>query len=124
MITTEIKEFSFEQLPKAVTELFGEVRSIKQLIIEQNNKPQQKESEQLLTIRQAAELLTLSVPTLYGLVHQSAIPVMKKSKRLYFSRQDLINWVKAGRKKTLTEIDAETDAFLSTRKKKSGGLQK
>ena len=42
------------------------------------------EADKLLTIRQVAEVLTLSVPTIYGLVSRSEIPCMKKGKRLYF----------------------------------------
>jgi len=58
-----------------------------------------EQTEQLLTIQQASEFLNLSVPTLYGYVHRAEIPVMKKSKRLYFSKKELFAWVKTGRKK-------------------------
>lgn len=80
--------------------------------------PTQPEADQLLTIQQAAEFLNLSVPTLYGKVHNAEIPVCKRSKRLYFSKQELFEYVKAGRRKTVTEIAAETENYLSNRKKK------
>jgi excisionase family DNA binding protein len=64
----------------------------------QSNEPQ-PDPDQLLTIQQAAEFLSLSVPTLYGYVSRKAIPFYKRSKRLYFSKQELTDWVKAGRKK-------------------------
>ena len=38
--------------------------------------------EQLLTVQQAAELLNLSVPTLYGYTQRAEIPVCKRGKRL------------------------------------------
>jgi excisionase family DNA binding protein len=78
---------------------------------------EQQENEQLLTIQQAGEVLNLSVPTLYGYVQRAEIPVCKRGKRLYFSRQELLQWVKAGRKKTLTETANEAEAYL----KKKGG---
>ncbi len=75
------------------------------------------EADTLLNIQQAAELLNLSVATCYTKVHKAELPVCKRSHRLYFSKQDLLEYVKAGRKKTVTEIAAEAKEFV-TRKKK------
>jgi len=72
--------------------------------------------DQLLTIQQAGDLLNLSIPTLYGYVHRAEIPVCKKGKRLYFSKDDLTNWIKEGKKKTVAEISAEADMYLTKRK--------
>ena len=77
------------------------------------------EIEQLLTIKQAAELLSLSVPTIYGLVQRAAIPVSKRRKRLYFSRQELTEWIKAGRKLTISEIESQAGSYLHPIKKKA-----
>lgn len=73
------------------------------------NTPQspQNDTGQLLTIQQAGEILNLSVPTIYGLVSRAEIPVSKRGKRLYFSKQELLDWVKSGRKKTKAEIENE-----------------
>jgi excisionase family DNA binding protein len=79
-----------------------------------NNQP---EPEQLLTVQQAAELLNLSVPTLYGYTQRAEIPVCKRGKRLYFSKQSLFEWIKDGRKKTLAETASEAENYL----KKKGG---
>lgn len=84
--------------------------------------PQQQAKDELLTVKDAAKFLSLSVPTIYGLIHKGEIPVMKRSKRCYFSKEELINYLKQGRKKTLSEIDTETDAFLSNRKRKEVSL--
>lgn len=69
--------------------------------------------DNLMTIEEAAAFAHLSKATLYGQVSRSEIPCMKKGKRLYFSRHELINWIKAGRKKTALEIAADTDAYLN-----------
>ena len=81
----------------------------------------QSEADVLLTIQQSAEILSLSVPTIYGLVSRSEIPCMKKGKRLYFSKHELTEWIKSGRKKTLAEIANETDKFLSNKKRLHNG---
>lgn len=85
--------------------------------IPQSNTPQ-SEADRLFTIQQAAEFLNLSVPTLYTKVHNAEIPVCKKSKRLYFSKQELTDWVKAGRKKTTSEIAAEAEQYVNDKKKR------
>ena len=55
--------------------------------------------EQLLTIQQAAEFLSLTVPTLYSKTSKGELPFMKRGKRLYFSRTELLEYIKEGRKK-------------------------
>jgi hypothetical protein len=89
--------------------------SIKKVLSSQKNEPQ-PETDQLLTIQQAGELLNLSVTTLYGYTQRAEIPVFKKSKRLYFSKQSLIEWIKAGKRKTLAETAAEADQYLTKKK--------
>jgi excisionase family DNA binding protein len=78
---------------------------------------QQQPADELLTVQDTASFLSLSVPTVYGLISKGEIPVMKRSKRCYFSRVELINYLKEGRKKTLSEIGVERDEYLSSKKK-------
>jgi excisionase family DNA binding protein len=111
-----MNELTFNELPKAVSQLFSKLENIERLLQAKENEPK-NEADQLLTIQQAAELLCLSVPTIYGLVARAAVPVCKKGKRLYFSKQELTDWIKAGRKKTFDETAAEAAQYL-TRKKK------
>ncbi len=86
-----------------------------------NNKQESKaptdQPEQLLTIQEAAEFLSLTVPTMYSKVSKGELPVMKRSKRLYFSRTELLEYLKDGRKKSNAEIEAEAKAYLLNNKK-------
>jgi excisionase family DNA binding protein len=77
-----------------------------------------KDTQDLLTINEASDYLKLAKPTIYGLVWQSKIPCMKRGKKLYFSRQELTNWLKEGKKKTIAELKQEADDFLAKKKKK------
>lgn len=104
-----MEQYTFEQLPKAVAQLYEKLNTIENLLINQTNQP---ETDQLLTIQQAGELIKLTVPTLYGYVRRNEIPFSKKGKRLYFSKQELTDWIKQGRKKTITEINAEAHTYL------------
>lgn len=83
----------------------------------QNNNPTTDQPEQLLTIQEAAEFLSLTVPTIYSKVSKGELPVMKRSKRLYFSRTELLEYLKDGRKKSNAEIEAEAKAYLLNNKK-------
>ncbi len=74
------------------------------------------ETDKLFTVPEAADFLHLAVPTIYSMVSRAEIPVCKRSKRLYFSKQALTDYIKAGHKKTATEIDAEAEAFIQSRK--------
>ena len=70
------------------------------------------QSEQLLTIQEAAKFLNLSVPTIYSKVSKGELHVMKRGKRLHFSRTELMQYIKDGRKKTNAEIEAEALTYL------------
>lgn len=72
--------------------------------------------DQLLTIKQAGDLLSLAVPTIYGLVSRQGIPCSKQGKRLYFSKEDLLKWIKSGRKLTISEIDSQAGNYLINKK--------
>jgi excisionase family DNA binding protein len=77
------------------------------------------QSDELLTIGQAAELLSITTPTVYGLVHKHAIPYSKKGKRLYFSKSELLDWIKSGRRKTIAESMENPENHLKTPKRRA-----
>ncbi len=109
-------ELTFDQLPQAVAQLFAKLSNIEKLLIEKGEQSKQ-ESDELLTVQAAAEFLSLSVPTIYGLISKGELPVMKRSKRCYFSKAELINYLKEGRKKTTAETGKAADEYLSKKTK-------
>lgn len=97
------------------------LNNIESLILEIKTQSLQspiQETDAILTIEQASEFLNLSKNTLYGYVQQSKIPVSKKGKRLYFSKLELLEWIKSGKKQTQSEIDNEVDNFLTAQSSK------
>lgn len=109
-------ELTFEQLPSAVTLLTKEISELKTLLLNSSKEKSPEKQDELLSIQQAAKLLNLSVPTLYSKVSKNELPFMKRSKRLYFSHTELIDYLKAGKRKSSAEIEAEADAYLSNKK--------
>jgi len=81
-----------------------------------NNNPTEQ-PEQFLSIQEAAEFLNLTIPTIYSNVSRGILPAMKRGKRLYFSKLELTDYIKQGRKKTNDEIKQEVEAYLSNKKK-------
>ena len=111
------QNLSFDQLPKAVTMLTKEVSELKRLLIEKQEQPTTEQPEQLLTVQEAAKFLNLTAPTIYSKVSKGELPVMKRSKRLYFSSTELMEYLKEGRKKSNAEIEQEAEAYLSNNRK-------
>lgn len=116
-----MKNLTLENLPSAVSQLNDKLEQIERLIIESKKKPE-NQSDKLLTIEEAAEFLHLSKATCYSKVSRGELPFMKmkRSKRLYFSRKELLEYLKEGRKKTNAEIEEEAHTYL---KKKGGSYE-
>ena len=112
-----IENLTFDQLPKAVTTLIKEVSDLKNLLIERQDQKSTKQPEKFLNIQEAALLLKLRVPTMYSKVSKGELPCMKRGKRLYFSSNELMAYLKEGRKKSNAEIEQEAEAYLSNNKK-------
>lgn len=108
---------TFDRLPEAVTMLTKELRELKRLFIEKQEQSPPLQQEQFLNIQEGAEFLHLTVPTMYSKVSKGELPYMKRGKRLYFSRTQLMEYLKEGRKKTNAEIEQEAEAFLYNKKK-------
>jgi excisionase family DNA binding protein len=94
--------------------------NIENLILDLKHSPLNVESieqpEQLLTIQEAAQFLKLTVPTIYSKVSKGELPVMKRSKRLYFSSTQLMAYIKEGKKQTSTEVENTAQTYLNNKK--------
>lgn len=93
----------FEDLPKAVHQITEQLTRLEELVASKLSGSPAETEEQFMTVEQAAQYLHLSVQTLYGKVCRRTIPFMKRSKRLYFSRDELKSYLKDG--SVLTTID-------------------
>ena len=71
----------------------------------------QPNADEIGGIDLAIEITGLAKPTIYGLVSERKIPHSKQGKRLYFSRHELTEWIKNGKRKTQSEIAIEADSY-------------
>lgn len=112
-------EITFENLPMALANLTNEVSEIKRMLLSKSNMQSSEVPDQFLNIKEAALYLDLTVPTIYSMVSRNELPVMKRSKRLYFSRLELAEYIKVGRKKTKAEIEIEVNAYFKKKGSKN-----
>jgi len=96
--------------------LDARLTSIENLLAEiSSNKKENtntKREEEFLVIKEAADFLSLKVSTLYHKVHKREIPFMKKGNRLYFSKIELLEYVKKGRISTIIECEDEASQYF------------
>mgnify|MGYP001019667427 CR=1 FL=1 len=109
-----MEALKFEQLPNVVATLTDEVRELKDLLL--NKSEPQSIIESPIQLSEIVSITGLTKPTLYGYVQRNEIPYHKKGNRLYFFKTEIIDWIKTGKQKTLKELDAEADEYLSNKK--------
>jgi len=67
--------------------------------------------------QEAGEFLSLTAATIYSKISRGELPVMKRGKRLYFSRDELLEYLKDVRNKTNAEIERDANTYLLNNKK-------
>ncbi len=100
------KIISFNELPSAVSELFKEVLTIKQLLLE-NRISDSTNGDHWYNLEELCSYLPdkPSKNTVYGWVQRRRIPHKKKFKKLYFIKSEIDEWLKNGKKVIREELD-------------------
>ncbi len=92
-----------------VRQLFRD--ELENFFVEKRIGEQEIKTDEIGGIDLAIELTGLAKPTIYSLCSERKIPHSKRGKRLYFPRQDLLEWIKNGKRKTQTEIAIEAENY-------------
>lgn len=92
--------------------------NIENLLLDIKHKPTQEQvlvepEDKLLNVRETAMFLDLTVPTIYSKVSRGELPCMKRSKRIYFSKVDLMEYLRMGRRKSNDELEKAADEYLN-----------
>jgi len=112
----DLKPLTFEQLPEAVNQLLQEVYAIKNHLlnssasntIQANPKP----DNELLTVSNVCNMLDMKKSGVYNLIYQNKIPHFKRGGRVYFDANEIDQWVRSDRRKTLKELQEEANIEL------------
>lgn len=107
---------AFEQTQQDVAEVKKDLKELKALLL--NRAEAQPQTDFPKTIDEIVELTGYTKPTLYGYCQKNQIPYHKKNGRLFFFQSEIIDWIKQGKQKTIIEVEADADTFLSNQSKR------
>ncbi|KAB2914914.1 MAG: helix-turn-helix domain-containing protein [Bacteroidetes bacterium] len=96
--------------PNPFTEINDRLDMLTQMVAELMKKPSPNSTHAAdtpLNAVQAAKYVNMAVNTIYILTSKRQIPHFKRGKRIYFYKEELDNWLKANRRKTVEEIESE-----------------
>lgn len=113
---------SYDSLPSAVEVLIQEAQEQKRLLnlLLEYQQKKTPPPDEILEADEAAAFLKITKPTLYSKVSRGELPYMKRSKRLYFSRIELIDYLSEGRRQSNADIESKAEAYLREPKSKRG----
>lgn len=112
-----METLSFDLLPKEVARIHSRLDSLEYSIQRLADGGIPPTTGDLLTVEQAAELLHLSIQTIYGLLHRRELPSLKRGKRVYFKKEDLLQYLEDGRRNAQDAIDHRPGSITKSYKK-------
>lgn len=111
---------TFNELPETLAAILSRMESIETILTRLigNQKTPQPETERWFDLSALCEYLPdkPAKATVYGYVSANSIPCHKGAKKLRFLKSEIDNWLKQGRKKTISEIEAEATRYLLNKK--------
>jgi excisionase family DNA binding protein len=121
MQTENLQPITFEQLPQAVSLLINEVKELK-FLLQTSKHADVEPSDRWFNLQELCDYLPdrPARQTVYGWTAQRLIPFHKKGKKLQFLKSEVDAWLKADKRKTATELQAEAIQFINA---KRGGLK-
>jgi len=116
MQAVTITQINFEDLHKLIEDSID--KSLSKAFAQQKSNGQNHESDHWMDLSELCKYLPdkPTLPTVYGWVSKKVIPYHKGGKKLRFLQSEIDQWLKQGRRKTHSEIEAEAQSYL-TRKK-------
>jgi predicted DNA-binding transcriptional regulator AlpA len=86
----------FEHIPTLVKKLIKQVCRLEEIIVKSSSEKAPPDDE-ILDKHAAAKLLGLKPSSIYRLSMQGKLPKIKKNGRIWFLKQDLIDYLKSAR---------------------------
>ena len=104
-------ENPFDILNKRIDRLESMLASIEKMLCRVSSESS-KENDDLGDITFASKVTGLAIPTIYSKSSKGEIPCIKQGKKLYFSKNDLLSWIKKGNKKMISDYKDEVDSLI------------
>ena len=119
----KMEKLTFEDLPGAIAKLLERMERIEMLL--EGEPAGGTVQEEMMNVRQAAEFLELSVPTIYSKVCRGELTAYKPGHKLYFDRRLLTEYIRSVKKQSNREISSMLEINLGrqTRPQKRKALR-
>jgi len=107
------EKMGFDSLPEKVSTILIKIERLEKILSHFPDVTEEHSDEELLTIEGASKFTSLARQTIYGLVSERKIPFIKRenSKRLYFSKKELREWILKGRKNTMKPVKTQNHMY-------------
>ncbi len=110
---SENDAITFDNLPEAVQRLIKDVAYIKNHLLNDaaiTKEPKIPQTEkELLTVGEVSQMLNISKGAIYNLNSKRLIPSYKRGGRVYFDKNEIDEWVRDDRRKTIKQLQAEVE---------------
>ena len=116
-----MEALTFDKMPEAVAQILQRLEGIEKTL-QKGNESSGPVIDRFFNPDEAAKFLNISKARVYTKHSNSLLPGCKIGNRLFFREMDLIDLMKAGRKRTFAEIALEADSYLA--KNNKGGSSK
>lgn len=102
---------NFEQLPDAVAEIRDGFRMLIARIDSGSVSisPVKEEPRKLIGVDRACEIIGKAKNTLYRYTAHGKIPCYKQGKQIYFFEDEVLEWVRSGKRESIDEMAARTE---------------
>lgn len=113
------EKLTLESLPEAVGQLNQKLESIQNLLLERGGQRPEKPIDEWLSLNDLVQYdpAKRAKATWYSIVSRNDVPHHKNGKHLIFLKSEIDHWLKAGRRKSNSEIEKEAEVYL----KRKGG---
>ena len=83
-----------------------------------NNSKPPKDTDEIMTVQQLSDYLTIARQTIYGKCSSKEIPYYKRGKRLYFKKSEINNWINNGIRYTKEELLLQAENWIKKHPRK------
>ena len=113
-----MSNYTFNDLPDVVATLVDEIRGLKALVESGQKNAKADNANPWMTLKEFQQFHPEhpAAPTIYGWVRGGLVPYYKKGKKLIFKRQEIEDWLNAGRQKTDIEMETEAINYINHRR--------
>jgi excisionase family DNA binding protein len=115
MKNEEVTEYDFA---KPFEMLWKDILFIKKVLSERQNTNERKVPvlPEILSLKEAAEFLRLSVSKLYQLTSKNEVPFYKQGSRVLFKRSDLLKWLDKFYQIDTNQANDSADSFIASKR--------